>query len=581
MEYTLFVIIAPLAAAISVGVAIYAWRYRGAPGASVLVWHMSFISGWLVLNTCEMLAQSEVLTILCDKLAYWFIAGVPVTGLAFALHYTSRKWWLAFPRFLVFCAIPIITVLLVQTSEWNNLVWQSYEFVRAGYFLTQRVTAYGLWFWVYVIYAYLLMILSVSIIVISSLRAFKIFRQQATWVIVGAVTPLIANLVYIFRIIPGLHQDYSPMALAFGGICFAVGIFHLRLFDVRPTARNLLVDSMSDGMIVLDSQNRIIDINPAAQTMAGVTGDTAVGHLAEQVLPAWDTIAPYIQPVSNDQIEITLSTKGAPRYFDMRVVPLSDQGGAYGGYLITLHDITHRKSALEEQERLIEELDAFAHTVAHNLKTPLNSAQGFVELLKESLGELPDERQELYVRVIQRNISKSFEIIKELLFLSGVRNTSTIPIGPIAMGPVVAEACRRLEFMTQEYNATITVAETWPPAQGYAPWIEEVWMNYLSNALKYGGQPPVITVGADTQPDGFARFWVQDNGPGILPDDQVKLFTPFTRLNRAELEGHGLGLSIVQRIVNRLGGEVGMESKEGEGSLFFFTLPGQGVESTE
>jgi two-component system, sensor histidine kinase and response regulator len=100
-----------------------------------------------------------------------------------------------------------------------------------------------------------------------------------------------------------------------------------------------------------------------------------------------------------------------------------------------------------------------------------------------------------------------------------------------------------------------------------------VWVNYLSNAIKYGGPQPVVTLGAEELPGGFVRCWVQDSGPGLSAEQQAQLFTPFTRLHTASAPGHGLGLSIVQRIVTRLGGEVGVESAPGQGSRFFFTLP--------
>ncbi len=110
---------------------------------------------------------------------------------------------------------------------------------------------------------------------------------------------------------------------------------------------------------------------------------------------------------------------------------------------------------------------------------------------------------------------------------------------------------------------------------GYAPWIEEVWANYLSNGLKYGGQPPLLEIGADRQDDGNIRFWVRDNGPGLTEEAIARLFTPFTRLHKDRAEGHGLGLSIVQQIVEKLGGEVGVENAESQGSLFYFTLPAE------
>jgi signal transduction histidine kinase len=112
---------------------------------------------------------------------------------------------------------------------------------------------------------------------------------------------------------------------------------------------------------------------------------------------------------------------------------------------------------------------------------------------------------------------------------------------------------------------------------GYAPWIEEVWVNYLSNAIKYGGRPPRVELGAETQPGGLVRFWVRDNGPGIAPEAQVRLFVPFTRLDQVRAKGHGLGLSIVRRIVEKLGGQVGVISTPGQGSVFSFTLPTQQV----
>ena len=118
-------------------------------------------------------------------------------------------------------------------------------------------------------------------------------------------------------------------------------------------------------------------------------------------------------------------------------------------------------------------------------------------------------------------------------------------------------------------------------ALGYGPWIEEVWVNYLSNALKYGGSPstpPQIELGAEAQPDGLVRFWLRDHGPGIPAESQAHLFTQFTRLDQVRAQGHGLGLSIVRRIVEKLGGQVGVISQVGQGSTFFFALPGANAE---
>jgi signal transduction histidine kinase len=108
--------------------------------------------------------------------------------------------------------------------------------------------------------------------------------------------------------------------------------------------------------------------------------------------------------------------------------------------------------------------------------------------------------------------------------------------------------------------------------------VEEVWVNYISNAIKYGGasgQTPRVELGATPLDAGFVRFWVRDNGRGLSPADQARLFTQFERLNQARATGHGLGLSIVKRIVEKLGGQVAVSSTIGAGSEFSFTLPTQ------
>ena len=182
------------------------------------------------------------------------------------------------------------------------------------------------------------------------------------------------------------------------------------------------------------------------------------------------------------------------------------------------------------------------------------------------------EQQEQATQIIVRTGQKMDHIIQELLLLSTLRETNVIKIEPLDMADILDEAKVRLTALQEEKQAIITYPESWPTAKGYAPWIEAVWTNYLSNAIKYGGKPPKIELGATLLANDTAKFWVHDNGAGLTLEEQNQLFTPFERLTQSKIGGHGLGLSIVQRIVNRLDGEVGVESN-GEGSLFFFTLP--------
>jgi two-component system sensor histidine kinase/response regulator len=243
-------------------------------------------------------------------------------------------------------------------------------------------------------------------------------------------------------------------------------------------------------------------------------------------------------------------------------------------------EIAERKlaeEALQRQAAELEarntELDAFAHTVAHDLKTPLTAVVGFSDLLQKRYTQMPVEKLGETLTIISQNGRRMANIINEMLLLASVRQMNEVPIAALDMESIVDDAKERLVDMFKEHAVQIDSPEVWPTAYGYGPWIEEVWVNYLSNAVKYGGTPPHITVGATPQPPDMVRFWVRDNGNGLTEEDQTHLFTVFTRLGQTSVEGHGLGLSIVQRIVTRLNGEVGVESIAGEGSTFFFTLP--------
>jgi len=235
-----------------------------------------------------------------------------------------------------------------------------------------------------------------------------------------------------------------------------------------------------------------------------------------------------------------------------------------------------RKEYAVKLEKRNTELNAFARTVAHDLKNPLTGVMGLSERLLEmcSSDTLPTDNARTYLQLIAQSGQKMVDIINALLLLARASEQDKVKTQPLSMSRIITQVIeKRLFYMIRDFQGKIHLPETWPIALGYAPWVEEIWANYLSNGLKYGGQPPHLALGADTQNDGMIRFWVRDNGPGLSIEAQAKLFTPFMRLHKHRADGHGLGLSIVQQVVEKLRGQVGVESSEGLGSVFYFTLP--------
>ncbi|MFP4396047.1 MAG: response regulator [Anaerolineales bacterium] len=344
----------------------------------------------------------------------------------------------------------------------------------------------------------------------------------------------------------------------------------------------------------LGPTGHIIYMSPACKRITGYRPEEfqrnpellrSLAHPDDQI--EWTTHLNHVlRNEATFELEFRIRTReGEERWIGHTCQPVYGTAGKELGRRASNRDITERVRAemqLRDYTTQLEnqnaELDAFAHTVAHDLKSPLTGLIGYSMLLERNLNALPpDEIVQQLHRFTQIGY-KMADIIDALLLLASVRQMAEIERAPLDMGAIVQQAQTRLQEKIAAADAELIQPETWPAAVGYAPWIEEVWVNYLSNALKYGGRPeedipPRVVLGYDTAPAHQLRFWVRDNGAGLTSEAQAQLFTEFTRLEKERAEGHGLGLSIVRRIVEKLGGAVGVTSELGTGSTFWFTLP--------
>ncbi len=226
-----------------------------------------------------------------------------------------------------------------------------------------------------------------------------------------------------------------------------------------------------------------------------------------------------------------------------------------------------------KREKLIEELDAFAHTVAHDLRNSLGSIFSASEIMEDIIKQNDKNLLFELTNLINDSAGKSIQITQELLLLATTEKQH-IERDELNMKDIFKDAKKQLDDLIRRSGASIKEPEIWPTVIGYSPWVEEVWTNYLSNAIKYGGTPPEIEIGFDKLRNGNISFWVKDNGFGITEEDQKRLFKNFVRLEPRKADGYGLGLSIVKKIIERLDGKAGVISTaNGNGSKFFFTLP--------
>ena len=336
----------------------------------------------------------------------------------------------------------------------------------------------------------------------------------------------------------------------------------------------------SPNLILISTQaeGRCLDVNEAFLRYTGYARDEIVGHTTHE-LGLW------VRPEDRDNMLSQLARHGAVRDLEVEYRKRSGATGFAVFYatpttidgepclLAMAQDVTEYKQAQTALQNRNEELDTFARTVAHDLKSPLGNIIGFSEYV-QARPNLSETTRTDFINTIVRNAFKMDSIIDELLLLAKVR-VGGVPLQPLDMGRITSEALHRLTFVVAESHAAIYAPDHWPTAVGYAPWAEEVWMNYLSNAIKYGGQPPHIQLGGERQADGLVRFWVKDDGAGLPAELEAQLFQPFPQLSTVRATGHGLGLSIARQIVEKMGGQVGVDNTP-VGCRFWFTLPAAG-----
>jgi len=362
-------------------------------------------------------------------------------------------------------------------------------------------------------------------------------------------------------------------------------------YDTAPfPARLLIIDDIPENIGILfgllsDQGHEVLIAED------GVTGlETAYSEQPDLIL--LDVMMPLV-----DGFEVCRRLKEQPTTQDIPVIfltALSETHNKISGFQLGAVDYITKPLKHEEvlarvnthltvrrlqqqQQQYIEqlkernaELDAFAHTVAHDLKNPLGVITGMSEML--CLQHRENAELLLVAQDIRNSGYKMRQIIDALLLLAKV-SKQQFTLEVLDLNEIMQHVMQRIQPQLQEQHGNVLFPKQWPMVQGQPQWVEEVWINYLTNGLKYGGQPPRLEIGAQDEAE-YVCFWVKDNGPGLSHEAQEKIFTPFTRLSHhLGEEGHGLGLSIVERIIKKLGGRVGVESQEGQGSCFFFTLP--------
>lgn len=549
-----------------------------------LVWQAA-ASFWAFTYAFEYASIHIEEKIFWSKLSYFGIVYEAVSFMFFALAFSSNTRYIVRKIVIPVYIVSTLFILAPYTNDLHHLHWKSYS-INAETNATNY--EYGPLFWLFVVYTYSQLLAGIVIIFRLFIRLSGYYRGQVLLVFISALLPLMGNFIYIFHINPLPGFDWTPFTFLITGVLIAINISRFRMFDLVPFARNKLIDVIPDAILVVDKSLRVAYCNEVFLSLFKLEEKKIMGQSVEELFAHRYSLIQEAIKHEDYNTEVSRENNDETQFFDLHAHSLYDYQKQQTGRLIILKDITRRVLSeqmtkevntrllqeIQEKEKLIEDLDAFSHTVAHDLKGMLGAIVSASNLIQMAVDDMSKEDLLEISSLISQTATKTTHITRELLTLASVRKQEIQPVA-VDMEVVTNEALARLKEMILAKGAKLVLPSEWHSVLGNKAWLEEVLINYISNAMKYGGTPPEIKISSQIIDGQKVKFTVSDNGRGLSSDEIERLFIQFNRLDTVRAEGHGLGLSIVKRIIEKLGGEVGVDSKNipGEGSSFYFILP--------
>ncbi len=578
-------------------VGLTAWRRRHVQGATAFAL-VAFSQAWWILGYLfELISPTLQAKLFWDDIQYVGVILWPLATYAFATTYTGRRlsrarhWW------ILNAIIAIIFVALILTNASPGIV-RTDAYIAPGDPIDELLYSYGPGLYIFSLYYYALMILSVYLLASHFRQAARLYRRQSAVIIAGILIPVIGTVFSLAEIrIANLPRDFSPLTFALSNLLIGWGLFRYRLFDLVPIARDAVMDSMRDAVIVVDSRNRLVDANAAALELFGRSLEELVGQSELEPAALWQPLMRFAQDGSGEEQELWVSLENTEYVFACRLEPLLDQLRKLSGCVIVLHDVTKLKQierTLQERTRQLEaanqELevlsrvkDEFVSNVSHELRTPVQN----IRLLQNLIAKRP-ERTDAYLLSLERETQRLSDLIESLLTLSRIDlGQAPLKLGPVDLNSLLSEYLTDRQTLANQLHLTLEahLDPNAPQIEADRSLIGQVFSIMLTNAVHYTPAGGLISVSTDTrivQDKHWVGFNISDTGPGIMEQDRPHIFERFYRGQagrNSHVAGTGLGLAIACEIVAKHGGQIEVQANDRakSGASFSVWLPVSGT----
>lgn len=552
-----FLLVVTVGTCVTVG--ILAWRERPEPGAVSLAVLMSGVCYWATALFFR-LGASEL-----DTKISWFDAGwpgivlIPVAWVIFALDYTGRSQYINWRLVTGLSAVPVVSAVLGLTNGYHNLMYVDQVIVQQqGGAVIERTP--GPWFWVISVYTLVLGLAGMVPFIQFVLSDVESFRGQSLAIVVGALTPVCTNALYLVGRLPTNGVDPTPISFTVSGVAFLGALTRFQLFSRSPApiqpAQQTVFDRMQEGIIVIDQQDAIIDINEQAADVLEQPPESVLGEPIQGQLPEVTTVI----DASNNPQECSLGA--ANRTYNVSVNEIVDAHDRVVGRVITLYDITE----FVRQQQRIEVLD---RAFRHNVRTRTQVIVGNADYLATENNKSKAEK-------IQETAMEIEALSDDIRTILDIFERGREPAEPVDAEDPLTDC---LDAVRDQHPETRFDYENNLNGESINGIVREVLYNLIKNAAEHNtANDPTVWISATAEDDSVV-FLIADNGPGIDEHELVLI----NKGGETPLEhGTGFGLAIAIWGTEYADGEIDFEQREPTGLRVRVSVPtvDQRTEST-
>jgi signal transduction histidine kinase len=556
IQFTPYILLLLISGMVATAFAIIGWQNRALPVAKPFILLMAATMVWIFGSALEMMSsQLSTVLLICD-IEYLGIMTVPLAWLLLILGLTGRERYLTKKTVALLFVVPVLVCLLVITNPYHHLYYTGFHAMTIDGAVVW-IYEHGPLFFIAAAYNYTVTMLALFLAVGRFFSSGRFYRRQTLLLLCAAFIPIFFNLAYIFHWAPFPEYDLTQIAFLLTAVVLAFGLLRYQLFSAIPVAYSRVFATIRDGVIVIDSRYRVLDLNPAAERITGTGSHQAVGRELPDLIPATGPIREHPVPSGKEwRTELLLPQADQPYYYDVLLTPLDEAGAGSAGYLCILRDVTGRKHAELALTTANRKINLLTSITRHDLTNKLMIVHGYIELIRStSLTPAQEEyldREEEAVNAMREQIA----FTRKYQQLG-----AEAPVWQHA-DTVIRQAKTQVFFNHVRFSSDVGDSELYAD-----PMLERVFYNLLDNAIKYGGDR-LTAITITSRREGAALVLVvEDDGDGISAGDESRLF------ERGFGKNTGLGLFLSREILSITDITIEQCGHGGSGARFEIRVP--------